>query len=199
MLRDNGVWAAALQQDNVEVVSDAIAAVTPEGVRTVDGVGREVDVIVYCTGFVATDYLSGVEVVGRDGVELHRWWAGEPRALLGVTVPHFPNLFCLYGPNTNLVVNGSTVMFSECAVHYVLECVRTILSGGHAAMECEPGALDRYQAVVDSANERMAWGVHGVTNWYKSESGRVSQNWPLSTLEYWRRTRAPEAGDYRFD
>ena len=198
MLRDNGVWARSLRRDHVEVVTQGIEEVIPTGIRTTDGVVREVDVIVWCTGFVATDFLSGVEVIGRGGVELHDWWAGEPRALLGISIPNFPNLFCLYGPNTNLVVNGSTVMFAECAVHYLLECVRTLMRDRYTAMECRQDALDEYQSVVDTANALMAWGRPGVDNWYKSNSGRVSQNWPLSTLEYWKRTRAPDPGHYSF-
>jgi len=202
MLRDNGAWASALRQPNVSVISDRIERITPGGVVTVGGTVHDLDVIVYCTGFQAWKFLDGIEVTGRGGADLHQQWGQDPSAYLGITVPKFPNLFCIYGPNTNLVVNGSIVMFSECAVHYTMECLRLLLargedSGGHT-MDLRPEVLESYQALIDRANARMAWGTEGVSNWYKSASGRVSQNWPLSTLEYWNLTRRPDPGHYRF-
>jgi 4-hydroxyacetophenone monooxygenase len=198
MLRDNGVWAQALKQPNVSVVSGQIERITPAGIVTADGTEHELDVIVYCTGFQAWRFLDGIEVTGRDGADLHQRWGQDPAAYLGVTVPGFPNLFCLYGPNTNLVVNGSIVMFSECAVHYVLECLRLLLNRGDQVMDLHPAVLDAYQRTVDEANALMAWGAEGVDNWYKSPTGRVSQNWPLATIEYWDLTRAPDPGHYQF-
>ncbi|MCU1615618.1 MAG: 4-hydroxyacetophenone monooxygenase [Frankiales bacterium] len=198
MLRDNGAWARTLTQDNTELVTERIERITPSGVLTADGVEHELDVLIYCTGFRAFDFLAGVEVTGRGGADLHEQWGSEPCAYLGITVPNFPNLFCLYGPNTNLVVNGSIVMFSECAVHYVLESVRLLLATGHRAMELLPEVLASYQFRVDEANALMAWGVAGVDNWYKGPSGRVTQNWPLSTLEYWELTRRPDEEHYEF-
>jgi 4-hydroxyacetophenone monooxygenase len=198
MLRDNGVWARALKQPHVTVVGERIERITPTGVVTADGTEHELDVIVYCTGFQAWRFLDGIEVTGRGGADLHQHWGQDPTAYLGITVPGFPNLFCLYGPNTNLVVNGSIVMFSECAVHYVLECLRLLLERGDQVMDLHPEVLESYQAVVDEANAAMAWGVEGVDNWYKSASGRVSQNWPLATIEYWDLTRRPDPAHYAF-
>jgi 4-hydroxyacetophenone monooxygenase len=199
MLRDNGVWARTLKQPNVTVVSDPIERITPAGLVTADGTEHELDVIVYCTGFHAWRFLAGIEVTGVGGADLHQRWGQDPAAYLGITIPDFPNLFCLYGPNTNLVVNGSIVMFSECAVHYVLECLRALLERGDQVMDLRPEVLDAYQATIDEANALMAWGAEGVDNWYKSPTGRVSQNWPLATIEYWDLTRAPDHGHYRFD
>jgi 4-hydroxyacetophenone monooxygenase len=198
MLRDNGVWAASLRQDNVRVETGGIAAVTPTGVRGSDGTSHELDVIVYCTGFRAFDFLTGIDVIGRNGVKLHEQWDDRAKALLGVTTPNFPNLFLIYGPNTNLVVNGSIVMFSECATHYIIESLHALLAQGYRSMECRDEALDTYQEAVDEANAQMAWGVDGVQNWYKSPTGKVTANWPLSTLEYFERTRGPAAGDYQW-
>lgn len=198
MLRDNGVWARALKQPNVTVVGDRIERITQAGVVTADGTEHELDVIIYCTGFQAWRFLSGIEVTGRGGADLHQRWGQDPAAYLGVTVPDFPNLFCIYGPNTNLVVNGSIVMFSECAVHYVMECLRLLLQRGDQVMDLRPEVLASYQPVIDEANAAMAWGVDGVDNWYKSASGHVSQNWPLATIEYWDLTRRPDAAHYAF-
>jgi 4-hydroxyacetophenone monooxygenase len=198
MLRDNGVWARTLKQPNVTVVADRIERITPAGIVTADGIEHQLDVIVYCTGFQAWRFLGGIDVTGAGGADLHQRWGQGPAAYLGITVPDFPNLFCLYGPNTNLVVNGSIVMFSECAVHYVMECLRALLERGDQVMDLRPEVLDDYQATIDEANALMAWGVEGVDNWYKSPTGRVSQNWPLGTIEYWDLTRAPDPGHYHF-
>ncbi len=113
LLRDNGVWADALKRDNVQLIPDSIREITPKGIVTADGVAHDVDVIIYGTGFQASKFLTPMTVTGRGGVDLHEHWSGDARAYLGVTVPGFPNLFCLYGPNTNIVINGSIIYFSE--------------------------------------------------------------------------------------
>lgn len=191
MVRDDGAWAAALRKDHVEIVTEKITEIYPGGVRSVDGAEHEVDVIIYATGFTASDFLSTIEVRGRRGVTLREHWDGEATALAGATVPGFPNLFLLYGPNTNLVVNGSMVFFSESEVEYVLACLKYMFDNGHSAMEPTERALREYYARIDAVSSRMAYGQDGVNNWYKSASGRVTQNWPLSTMEFWAMTRAP--------
>jgi 4-hydroxyacetophenone monooxygenase len=89
-------------------------------------------------------------------------------------------------------------MFSECATHYVVESLRALLSRGLQTMECRPEALDRYQEGVDRANAQMAWGVDSVQNWYKTSTGEVATNWPLSTIEYFERTRGPVEEEFRW-
>ena len=194
MLRDNGVWARALKQPHVELVTERILEITEKGIRTADGEERAVDVIVWGTGFKASDFLDSMTVRGRGGVDLHEQWGGDARAYLGIQVPHFPNLFCLYGPNTNLVVNGSILLFSECAIHYSLECLRQMLAGGHRSVEVSQQAFDEFSRAVDAGNAAMAWGASDVNSWYKNAFGRVTQNWPFTLLEYWQRTRRPEPG-----
>src|SRR5699024_4552932 len=120
-------------------------------------------------------------------------------ANVGITVPGFPNFFLLYGPNTNLVVNGSIVLFSEAEVDYVMACLRTLLDNDSRTLDCRPEALETFYDRIDASSARMAFGVDGVRSWYKSSSGRVSQNWPLSTLEFWQRTREPDLADYILD
>ncbi|MDV7352744.1 NAD(P)/FAD-dependent oxidoreductase [Rhodococcus oxybenzonivorans] len=196
MLRDDGRWAATLKRDDVRVVIQPITGVVSRGIDTADGASHEVDVIIYGTGFRASEFLAPMEVVGRGGLRLHDFWGGEPRANVGVAVPNFPNLFLLYGPNTNLVVNGSIVLFSEAEVDYVMACLRTLLEADARTIDCKSEALDRFYERVDEASAAMAFGVDGVSSWYKSASGRVSQNWPLSTFEFWQRTRGPEPDEY---
>ena len=196
IVRDNGSWPRALQQPHVSVHDEGIEAVTATGIRTVDGVQHDVDVIIYGTGFTASEFLTPMRVFGVDGVELHDRWAGDARAYLGLTVPEFPNLFLLYGPNTNIVINGSIIYFSECEVHYVTEAVRMLLEGGHRSMDCRADVHDAYNERIDAANRTMVWGAAEVNSWYRNAKGRVAQNWPFSLLEYWQQTREPDPADY---
>jgi 4-hydroxyacetophenone monooxygenase len=195
ILLDNGIWASTLQRDHVHLVTDAIDEITEEGI-VAGGVFRPVDVIVYATGFHASEFLTPMRVVGRDGDELHERWNGDARAYLGLTVPGFPNLFCMYGPNTNLVANGSIIFFSECEVQYVLSAIKLLLESGNRAVDVRPDVHDAYNVEVDAQNSRMAWGAASVHTWYRNANGRISQNWPFTLLEFWERTRALDPADY---
>ncbi len=196
VVRDNGTWPRALQRDNVSLITTGIDQITATGVTTVDGVSHDVDVIIYGTGFTASHFLTPMKVVGRGGVDLHEQWDGDARAYLGVTVPGFPNLFLLYGPNTNIVINGSIIYFSECEVHYLVGCLRMLLAGGHRALDVRPEVHDAYNVRIDEGNRNMVWGVSTVNTWYKNAKGRITQNWPFSLLDYWRETREPDPADY---
>jgi 4-hydroxyacetophenone monooxygenase len=198
MLLDNGNWLRALKRPNVRLVTDAIAEITPRGVKTQAGTAHDVDVIIYGTGFQASQFLFPMTVKGEGGIDLHEHWAGDPRAYLGITIPHFPNLFCLYGPNTNIVVNGSIIFFSECEVRYVLGCLKLLLQNGHRAMSCRQELHDAYNEKIDAGNRQMAWGTPHVRSWYKNANGRVTQNWPFTLLEFWQQTKVPNPEDYTF-
>lgn len=193
---DNGVWLAALKRPNVKLVTEAITRITPKGVVTSDGTEHEVDVLIYGTGFTASSFLSGLKVVGREGKELHDVWAGDARAYLGMTTPGFPNFFMIYGPNTNIVVNGSIIFFSECSVRYIVGCLRLLAETGARAMEPKKAVHDAFNIRVDEANKGWAWGSPNVSSWYKNEFGRVSQNWPFGLIDYWRATLAPNPDDF---
>lgn len=195
-LRDNGVWLRALQRSNVALVTEPILRIEPTGVVTGDGTLRTADVLIFGTGFQASDFLAGFQVTGTAGADLHQRWGGDARAYLGLTVPDFPNFFMLYGPNTNIVVNGSIIFLSECAVRYVVESARLLAESGARAMQVKQGVHDAFNARVDAENARMAWGQPGVSSWYKNAAGRVSQNWPFALVDYWAATRAPDPGDY---
>lgn len=197
-VRDNGVWLATLKRDNVELVTDPIAEITPKGVKTKSGREIEVDVLIYGTGFQASHFLEPMRFKGKGGQDLHAMWDGDPRAYLGITVPNFPNLFMMYGPNTNIVVNGSIIFFSECEMRYIMGCLDLLLEKGHAAMEVKKDVHDAFNERIDDGNEQMAWGAPQVSSWYKNEKGRVTQNWPFLLVDYWEATRAPNPADYQF-
>lgn len=195
-LRDDGIWAETMQRDNVELITEPIAAMTDTGVRTADGRVRPADVVIYGTGFTASQFLTPMRLFGRDGVELNKRWGGDARAYLGMTVPEFPNLFMLYGPNTNLVINGSIIVMVECQVRYIVEGLGLLLRSGHRTMACRSDVHDTYNAEIDVGNGQMVWGVSDVPSWYRNGRGRVTQNWPFDLLDYWERTRHPNLADY---
>jgi 4-hydroxyacetophenone monooxygenase len=198
-LRDNGLWIETLKRANVELVTTKIRETTADAVVTEDGAAYPADLIIYGTGFHASRFLQSTRIFGRKGIELNEMWAGDPRAYLGITVPGFPNFFCIYGPNTNLVAQGSIVFMSECAVRYIVSALDLLQERGAVALEPKPGVNNAYNARVDEENARMAWGMPGVTNWYKSASGRVSQNWPFPLVDYWKVTQKPDPADFIFD
>ncbi len=190
VIRDDGTWARTLKRDDVRLLTERIAEITETGVRTDDGVLHEVDVIVWATGFSAAQFLAPMQIIGREGLELREMWHGDDaRAHLGMTVPGFPNLFCLYGPNTNIVINGSIIFFSECEVRYLLDAVRLLAAGGHRSIEVREEVHEAFNEEIDEANRSMAWGAATVNSWYRNSKGRSAQNWPFSLLEFWRRTQ----------
>jgi 4-hydroxyacetophenone monooxygenase len=196
ILLDNGIWAATLKRDDVHLESGAIERITPHGIVMADGRELDVDVILYATGFEASRFLMPMKITGRGGRDLHEHWGDAAHAYLGITVAGFPNLFCLYGPNTNLVANGSIIFFSECVVRYIVASVHLLLDQKLRALDCRQEVSDAYNARVDEGNARMAWGVASVNSWYKNARGQVTQNWPFTLLEFWQRTREPDPADY---
>jgi 4-hydroxyacetophenone monooxygenase len=196
MLQDNGTWLATLKRDNVDLITEPISAITPRGVRCADGTEHAVDLIVYATGFHANRFLWPMEIVGRGGVTLRECWGEEPRAYLGITVPGFPNLFCLYGPGTNLAHGGSIIFHSECQVRYVMGCLAALVRGGFAAMECRRDVHDAYAARFDARHATLVWSHPGMTSWYKNAHGRVLTTSPWRLVDYWGWTKTPALADY---
>src|SRR5207237_111352 len=156
ILQDNG-WFRALLRDNVELVTEEVAKLTAHSIVTQSGAEHDVDVVVLATGFHANKYLWPMEITSRD-VNLSTVWGEDPRAYLGMTVPGFPNLFCLYGPNTNIVINGSIVYFSECGVRYILGLVKLLLADRHRALDVRKDVHDDFNETVDAERQRIAGG-----------------------------------------
>ena len=197
LLRDNGVWATALKRDNVQLVTESHPRDHADRCR--DRRRRHPR----RRRHHLRHRLPGVEVPHADDRDRPRRRStctstgkATPAAYLGVTVPGFPNLFCLYGPNTNIVINGSIIYFSECGVRYILGCLGLLLEGRHRALDVRKDVHDDFNEQVDAENARMAWGYSDVNSWYKNEHGHVAQNWPFTLLEYWQRTLAPDPGEY---
>ena len=198
MLYDDGTWFRTLKRANVHLVTAPIARLTETGVVTAGERCYEVDVVIFATGFHTTEMLRPMSVAGRGGVRLKDVWQDDPRAYRGIAVPYLPNLFCMYGPNTNVVVNASIIVFSECEIHYIMDCLRLLLESGQRSMECRQEVHDAYNRRIDAGNARAAWGAPQVRSWYKNGRGRVTQNWPFSVLEFWQQTRAADPADYHW-
>jgi cation diffusion facilitator CzcD-associated flavoprotein CzcO len=183
-------YLPALAQPNASLVTAGIDAITPSGVRTTDGVEHEFDVLIFGTGFTATDFLAPLQITGRSGRDLRETWSAGARAYLGIAVPDFPNLFVMYGPNTNLG-SGSIIYMLESQARYIAQAVAAL---GGRALEVR---AEVEQAYDDATQERLVKGVWSQCNsWYRVASGRVVSNWPRLPFEYRRATAKFDPADY---
>ncbi|TML20297.1 MAG: NAD(P)/FAD-dependent oxidoreductase [Actinobacteria bacterium] len=169
----------ALKRDNVELIPRAVTSITESGVVDADNVERPADVLVLSTGFQPTRYLAHLRVVGRGGRSLHDYWAGEPRAFLGITVPGFPNFFMLYGPGTN---GGEIVWMLERQSEYAVRVIKRMMRSGVTSVEVKRRWADRYHRWLQSKMDGTAWAVSN--NYFKSETGKIVTQWPYSPLAY---------------
>lgn len=193
-LQDNGSWLSALTLPHVELITNSIDRIVPDGIITVDGTLHEVDVIIFATGFHANRYLWPMEIIGRDGAVLGEQWGDEPTAYLGITIPNFPNLFCVYGPGTNLAHGGSLFFHSECQVRYIMECIEMLLESEKSSIECTTLAHDEYNDRLQAELETMIWAHPSIRNsWYRNDSGSIYILSPWRLVDYWSWTRKPDA------
>ena len=186
-------YLPAVTQPNVELVTDPISKITETGIVTADGTDHEVDVIIYGTGFAGTSFLAPLKVRGQGGRDLHEQWSDGARAYLGITVPNFPNLFLMYGPNTNLG-SGSIVFMLECQARYVRQAIDS-LPGDHTALVITPEAATEYDTETQSRLVDGVWSK--CSSWYRLPGGRVVNNWPGTVTEYRRRTSRFDARKYK--
>ena len=196
-LQDNGSWLAALKRDDVELITDPIAEIREGSVVCESGAEHAVDVIVYATGFHANRFLWPMDIIGRDGAKLRQQWGEEPKAYLGITVPNFPNLFCVYGPGTNLAHGGSLVFHAECQVRYIMGCLKALLETGHSAIECRPQVHDAYDERLQEALGQMVWSHPSIqSSWYRNAEGKLTVLSPWKLLDYWRWTQQPDLDEF---
>lgn len=177
----------ALARDNVAVVGDGIAHLTEDAVVTKDGRAHPVDALIFATGFQSTAFLAPMRIEGRDGHMLEEEWAGGARAYRGISVAGFPNLFLMYGPNTNLGHN-SIIFMIECQARYILGAIRTLIDRDLDYLDIRRSALDADDARTQRTLATTVWAAPD-HSWYKTESGRITNNWCGSTAHYWWVTR----------
>jgi len=196
ILLDNG-WFEALTKPNVELVSDEIDRFTRDGILTKDGKERPFDIIVVATGFKVTEMAARLGISGRGGKNLRDKWAGDnPTAYLGLTVPDFPNLFCMLGPNTGPAHGGSVIFQSECQSRYISACLVEMIERGIAAIDVRQEVHDDYVRKVDAEHEAMIWTHPGMTTYYRNKSGRVFSAMPWRFVDYWAMTHDADLGPY---
>jgi 4-hydroxyacetophenone monooxygenase len=196
ILLDNG-WFRSLTRDDVFLITDRIAEVTEDSVVTEDGTTHELDVLVCATGFQATRFLTPMDIHGRSGAGLRETWQDEDaRAYLGMTVPDYPNLLMLYGPNAQGGHGGSLIGTAEMQTHYLASLLRQMLERGIGAIEPRQELYDEYSRRVDEAHERMIWTHPGMDTYYRNSRGRVVVNTPWRVVDYWEMTREANLEEY---
>jgi cation diffusion facilitator CzcD-associated flavoprotein CzcO len=188
-------WYPALGKPNVELVTDGIAEVREHSIVSEDGTEREVDTIIFGTGFHVTDIPIADRVRGKDGRTLAETWDGSMAAYKGTTVAGYPNLFFLVGPNTGLG-HTSIVFIIESQVTYVLDALRTMRARGATTLEVREDAQAAYNAEVDRMTEGTVWVTGGCTSYYIDRNGHNSALWPTYTWPFRRRLRRFDAAAY---
>ncbi|UIX29372.1 FAD-dependent oxidoreductase [Streptomyces sp. GQFP] len=195
MLLDNG-WFAALRRPGVELITASVTALTRTGVVTSTGEERPADIVVLATGFEAHRPIR-YDIVGRGGQVLRDLWGeDDARAYLGITTPGFPNLFFMYGPNTNLGHGGSFIFLAESQIDYITDSLCRMVNEDISSIECRPEVGERYNEALDQAHQRMVWTHQGMDTWYRNSKGRVVTNMPWRVVDYWTMTRAVDLDDF---
>jgi cation diffusion facilitator CzcD-associated flavoprotein CzcO len=189
----SNVYYPAFNEPNLKLVTEDIARISPTAVITSDGVVRDVDTIIIATGFAATRYLSAIEVVGRNGRRIDDAWHDGAEAYLGITTSGFPNLFMLYGPNTN---NGSILTMIEYQVEHVLGHLRRLTTENLAWVDVTPDAMARHNADVQRAISTVEVWQADCHGYYRSPSGRIVTQWPFSMTEFRERSATINPGDF---
>jgi cation diffusion facilitator CzcD-associated flavoprotein CzcO len=189
-------YLPALSQPNVEVVTDGIAEVRPHAIVTADGVEREVDTIIFGTGFHVTDFPTAHRIRGRDGRTLAETWDGSGQAHRGTTVAGFPNLFLLLGPNTGLG-HTSVVLMAEAQVAYVMGALRHMEVEEVAAIDVRPTAMAAWNAKVQKSMRNTVWVAGGCASWYLDRNGRNTSIWPSFTFSFRASLRHFDAHNYQ--
>ena len=196
-LQDNGSWLQTLKRPDVELVRAGVDHLCSDGVVDTDGVFHGADVVIWATGFRVNDALFPLRITGRAGVDLRQHWGNRPRAYLGMTVPGFPNFFCLYGPGTNLASGGSLIFHSECEVRYVLQCLE--LLAAHDLVGMEP-RQDRYDDWYERSQAKLAdrvWSPpHIEHNFYTNDEAVVPSPSPWRLVDFWAWTRRVDPDDF---
>jgi cation diffusion facilitator CzcD-associated flavoprotein CzcO len=195
MLTDE--WYPALTEPNVELITDRIAEVTPAGIRTEDGTERAADVLVLATGFQTHGFVAPMEIVGAGGRTLAEEWADVPRAYLGLSVPGFPNLFMLYGPNTN-GGTGSVIYTIEAGMNHVIAALAELARADARRIELRRAAAEAFDRELRAALAETVWHT-GCTSWYVDENGNDPSQWPWLWSDYRRRAARLQPGAYELD
>jgi cation diffusion facilitator CzcD-associated flavoprotein CzcO len=192
-------WYAALSRPNVEVIPAGLSEVRSDGIVAADGSERDVDTIIFGTGFASNDFLAPMSITAHGGREIHEVWSerGGADAYKGISVAGFPNLFMLYGPNTNLGHN-SIIYMLESQTDYVIEAIRHAGSHGAKWLDVRPEISAEFNKELQDELKKTVWQA-GCDSWYVTDAGKNTNNWPSFTFDYRRQTRYFDPVHYRTD
>ncbi|HET8706918.1 MAG TPA: NAD(P)/FAD-dependent oxidoreductase [Pseudomonadales bacterium] len=183
----------AIDKPNVEVVTSPIKELTAHSAITDDGRQFELDAIVYGTGFAASDFLAPMKILGRGGLDLNREWKNGAEAYLGMTVHGFPNLFMMYGPNTNLGHN-SIVYMLECQMDYILQCIDNLRGDALKWIDVKKQVQRDFNTMIQDQAQDSVW--QSCSSWYKNKAGKNTNNWTRFCLTYRKLTKQLMLQDY---
>lgn len=196
-LQDDGSWLQTLTRDNVELVRTSIDHIEADAVVTADGVRHCVEVIVFATGFHATEMLWPMTITGRGGQDLRALWGERPTAHLGITIPGFPNFFCMYGPGTNLASGGSLIFHSECQMRYISKCLDRLIADDLRYMEPRQDRTAEWVRRCQAEMRTLVWSQPSIEHsFYKNAHGEVYGLSPWRLVDYWTWTREPDPDDF---
>lgn len=196
-LQDNGTWLTTLQRDDVELVTDGIAEISEGGITTVDGIHRPADVLVWATGFDVNHQLGPIDIRGLDGRDLNTVWGDSAFAYLGITVPGFPNFFCMYGPGTNGVNGASIIYNSECQMRYIMGCIDMVLASVCRSAMPRAEVCDDYNRRNQERLKTMVYSHPAVSSsYYKNAAGELPTLYGFRIFDYWRWTSRVNPQDY---
>jgi cation diffusion facilitator CzcD-associated flavoprotein CzcO len=183
----------ALQQPHVDLVTDPIVRIVPEGIVTEGGTVYTADCIVYGTGFRTNDFMFPMQVTGAGGRDLRETWSDGAFAHLGITVPGFPSMFVMYGPNTN-TSGGSIILYHEAQAAYLRQALERVRDNGAAAIDVREDVAVASDREVQARFQGTAWTQ--CDSWYRDEQGRIVANWPGYMREYVDQTRELDDSDF---
>jgi 4-hydroxyacetophenone monooxygenase len=197
ILLDAG-WYDALLLSNVELVSEPIDHICGNTIVSAGGSGREADILVVSTGYDVNTMTSALDVTGRGGLSLASVWRGDdPYAYVSTSVPDFPNLFIIYGPNTALAHGGSAIFMNECASRYVADFLTRMVEDEMETVDVKPDVAAEYTARIDAEHDTLVWTAPGLESYYRNSKGRVSSANPWRMVDYWRLTHEADPEHYR--
>lgn len=183
----------AFARPNVSLVAKRIKKIDQSGI-VYDGGRIDLDVIIYATGFESNKFVFPVQIDGKGGHTLNEIWGKAPWAYNGISIPECPNMFLLYGPNTNLGHN-SIIFMIECQVNYIMQCINALLEKpGKFTLEVREDVAAKYRKKTDTSLDGTIW--NGCESWYKTADGKIVNNLPTGTFTYWRQLRKLNIKDY---
>jgi len=187
-------YYAALAKENVTLVSGGLEKINTLSVSSNNNTEHPIDILIYATGFITNPFLLGIDIKGKNGLKLADHWKDGPKNYLGISVDQFPNLFMMYGPNTNLGHN-SIILMSEAQANYIAQCIKLLDDTKWNSIEVKVDVIDKHHHETQERLENMIWASID-KSWYKSEGGNIPNNYPGRTMEYSQKTKKVNFDDY---